>query len=113
MINSHNELARMVLQAVANDYEDFEMIVSEIVGWTSKDNVALDVSQIQDALMKSIADKDVKAYEPSETSNHLIVTQADPQKIRTLWFYITEQGKKRLQGLDEEDEFGVSGAPHP
>jgi phosphoribosyl-ATP pyrophosphohydrolase len=31
-----------------------------------------------------------------------IVTQADPQKIDSYWFYITEQGLTRMQKLGEE-----------
>lgn len=32
-----DELQRMVLQAVADDYEELEMIISEIVKWTTAD----------------------------------------------------------------------------
>jgi hypothetical protein len=99
MTNSHDVLKRMILIAVADDYEDFEMIVNEIADWTRNDNDAPDISQIEHELIKSIEDKDIKAYEPSETTNQLRAVHADPQKIRTLWFYITEKGLTRLEGL--------------
>ncbi len=110
MITNNDELGRMVLEAVANDYEELEMIVSEIVDWTGGGNDVPDRKQIEHTLMVSIADKDVNAYEPSETSGQLIPTLADPQRLHTLWFYITEQGKERLLRLEEEDRnSGIGG----
>jgi hypothetical protein len=105
---NNDELGRMVLEAVADDYEELEMIVHDIAKCMSKVEDAPDKRQIELALMKSIADKDVKAYEVSETSGQLISTHADPQRIHTLWFYITEQGKESLRRLeDEESKSGI------
>jgi hypothetical protein len=87
---------------VANDYENFEMILSEVAKWTSKYETASDAEKIKDSLMKAIADEDIKAYEYSEMLRQFIVTQADPQKIDSYWFYITEQGLTRMQKLGEE-----------
>jgi hypothetical protein len=103
MTNNHDELGRMVLEAVANDYEELEMIVSEIVKWAGSINDAPNRNQIEYALMVSIADKDVEAYEYSEKSCRYIPTSADSQTLHTLWFYITEQGKERLQRLEDEE----------
>ncbi|MFZ0743792.1 MAG: hypothetical protein WAM85_05265 [Terracidiphilus sp.] len=98
---SNDELRRTVLQAVADDYEELEMIISEIVKWTTADGSGTpDRSQIEHTLMASITDKDVQAYLPSEPSGQLVPAMADPQNLHTLWFYITEQGKERLQGLE-------------
>jgi len=57
---------------------------------------------IEQALTKTIADKDVKAYVTSDELQQFIATQADPEKIDLYWFYITEQGKLRLRRLEEE-----------
>jgi hypothetical protein len=54
--------------------------------------------------MKTISNDDVRAYEPREGHRQLVATQADPQKIHSLWFYITEQGIARMQKLEEEAE---------
>jgi hypothetical protein len=110
MITNNHELGRMVLEAVANDYEELEMIISEIVDWTGSGNDAPDRNQIELALLMSITNRDVEAYEYSEKSCRFIPTPADPQKLHTLWFYITEQGKERLRRLEEEDkDCGVGG----
>jgi hypothetical protein len=53
--------------------------------------------------MKSIADKNVNAYETSDELQQFIATQADPQKIGIQWFYITEQGRQRMQRLEDEE----------
>ena len=98
---NNDELRRLVLQAVADDYEELEMIVSEIVKWTSRSGSDTpDKGQIAHALMASITDKDVQAYRPSEPSAQLIPAMAEPQNLQSLWFYITEQGKERLRTLE-------------
>ncbi len=104
MTNNANDLKYLVLQAVANDFEEFEMIVGEIGKWTSGDKPSPDAGRIEDALMKAIADEEVKAYEPREGHRQLVPRQADPQKIHSLWFYITKQGLARMQKLEEEAE---------
>lgn len=98
---NNDELGRMVLEAVANDYEELEMIISEVVKWTTADGSGTpDRSQIEHALIASITDKDVQAYRPSEPSAQLVPAMADPQNLHTLWFYITEQGKEKLRTLE-------------
>ncbi|MGA3047501.1 MAG: molybdenum cofactor biosynthesis protein MoaE [Terracidiphilus sp.] len=96
MTGRPNDLGGMVLDAVADDYEEFNMVVSQIAEWTknSASNPAID--QIELALMNSIADRDIQAYEYSESSCRYLAVEADPASIRTRWFYITEQGKRRL-----------------
>lgn len=96
MIGHSHELNLMVLDAVANDYEGFDMVVGEITDWTKNSTHEPNVDQIESALMKSIADRDIQAYEYSESSCRYLAVEVDPETIRTCWFYITEQGKKKL-----------------
>jgi hypothetical protein len=90
------ELDRLVVQGCADDYEDFDMIVSEVIKWTRSEFKAPEVNEIENALLESIAKADVIAYAYSETHQKFVATQADHQNIRTLWFYITEGCKARL-----------------
>jgi hypothetical protein len=53
----------MVAEACANDYEDFNMIVSEVTRWTKSEFKAPDIGEIENALMSAIADNEVVAYE--------------------------------------------------
>ncbi len=102
MTNTLDDVDYLVLQAVADDFEEFEMIVNEITKCASNKEAAPDVNRIQQALMTAIAEGIVKAYEPREGHRQLVATEADPQKIHSLWFYITEQGKIRMQELEEK-----------
>jgi hypothetical protein len=99
MTNVLGDLDYLVLQAVADDFEEFEMIVNEITKWTSN-KMTPDVDRIQQALMKATAEGLVRAYESRD--HQLVATKADPQKIHSLWFYVTEEGKLRMQKLEEE-----------
>ena len=85
------------------------MVVCDVRKWMKKVYDAPKMGQIGLALMKSIADKFVKAYECSETFCQVNATQADPARFRSLLFYITEQGKERLRRLEEEDKNSEGG----
>jgi hypothetical protein len=102
MTNTPDNLDYLVLRAVADDFEEFEMIVNEIIKWTSNNKTVPDVDRIQQALMRAIAAGNIMAYEPREDLRQFVATEPDPQKINSLWFYITEQGKLRMQKLEEE-----------
>lgn len=95
-MTEHYELNQMVLDAVANDYERFDMVVSQIAGWTNNSVGASEAGQIECALLKTIVDGDVQAYEYSESSGSYLAVEAHSVNIPTCWFYITDQGKKRL-----------------
>lgn len=86
----------LILDAVANDYEDFGMIVSAVKKGSRETTKALDEDQIEGALMSFIGDGDVRAYEYSESQCRYLQVGADSATIRTRWFYITEQGKRRI-----------------
>ncbi len=98
-----SETNRLVMEACADDYEEFSMIVSEIAKWTNGTPHAPSVSQIEHALLQSIADNDISAFEVYENRLRLTVTRPDHESISTLWFYVTEQGKERLKETDAEE----------
>jgi hypothetical protein len=99
MTNKIDNLERMILQAVADDYEEIEMIVGDIRSWTKTATDAPNVVQIEHALAKAVAEKNVNAYEYSAT-HHFVTTKINSADLRRFWFYITEQGIKRLETLD-------------
>ena len=86
----------MVLDAVADDYEDFDMVVAEVSKWMSNSAQTPDAAQVAQALMESIAENDVQAFEYAEGSSRYVPVEAKLETIRDRWFYITEQGKRRL-----------------
>jgi hypothetical protein len=100
MTKNADELEYLVMRAVADDIEEFEMIVSEIAKWTNGNNAMPNSTQVERALLEAIADKRVKAYEVLGTSNQLTETQADSENLHRLWFYITDQGKTKMQDFE-------------
>jgi hypothetical protein len=93
------ELDRLVVQGCANDYEDFDMIVSEVHKWTKSEFNVPEISKIENALMKAIATNDVIAYEYNEPAR-LTPAHVDPQNISTIMFYATEHGREKLRKLE-------------
>jgi hypothetical protein len=100
MTPDNENLDHLVLFAVADDYEKFEMIASDITKRMSLIVNIPDIDKIEYALLKAIANKDVNAYEYSEITHQYISADIDSHQISTFWFYITDQGKKRLELLD-------------
>lgn len=88
-----SEFNRLVMEACANDYEEFSMIVSEIAKWTKDASDVPNVNQIEQALFESIANADVDVYEVHECRLRLIATPLKHEKMGELWFYVSEQGK--------------------
>jgi hypothetical protein len=94
-----SEVNRLVMEACANSYEEFNMIVSEVGRWTNGDPNAPTMRQIEEALVQSIANKEIQAFEVHDCERHLTTVQPDHETISDLWFYVTEQGKKWVQQM--------------
>ncbi|HEY1679239.1 MAG TPA: molybdenum cofactor biosynthesis protein MoaE [Candidatus Sulfotelmatobacter sp.] len=109
-VNS-SELIRMVVDAVADDYEEFDMIFHEVSKWINNPTLTPDAVQIQDALMKSVAEKDIQAFEYSESSARFLPAEVGSANIRKLWFHITDQGKQKL--LQPTIEYSLTREPIP
>ncbi len=103
-----SEFNRLVMEACANDYEEFSMVVSEIEKWTDGDPNAPTISQIEEALVQSIANKDIEAFEVHDCELRLTTVEPDHETISELWFYVTEQGKKWVQEMCEIESNEVS-----
>jgi molybdopterin synthase catalytic subunit len=96
MSDDRVELRETILSVVADDYEEFDMVVSEASKWIKNSANAPDAAQVTQALMELIAEGDVQALKYVEDSSRYIPVEAELETIRDLWFYITEQGKRRL-----------------
>jgi hypothetical protein len=86
-------LKAYVLSAVANDYEDFAMISSEVSQWVADGGGFLTRDQLVKAVGELIAEGLVGSYELSPTSRSARLTEYSPDRIEELWFYVTEKGK--------------------
>jgi hypothetical protein len=96
MTASIHELDRVVLEAVSEDYQSFESVVSKL----SKLNAAYGgVTDIERVLLSSIANKLVAAYLIHADPPYATEVGANSDNIQRYWFCITEEGRKYLAGL--------------
>jgi len=87
------EFHRVVLEAVSDDYQPFESVVSRL---SRTHQGALGVVEVERILLTSIASKLVAAYLLHADPPYATEVGPDMANIRTFWFCITEQGLQHL-----------------
>lgn len=92
-----NELETLIIEAVANDFEQLQGILSQLSAWSLRPLEGTDVVNIERALRDLIVAGDIGAYLLSAGSPYRTVVTVVGEDLSNLWFYITEQGKKRLR----------------
>lgn len=96
MTASSQELHRVILEAVSDEYQSFESVVSKL----SRANSAYGkVSEIERILLRSIADNLVAAYLLHADPPYATEVGATSDNIRRFWFCITEAGRTYLGRL--------------
>ncbi len=97
MERDDDELDRMVLTVVSNDFESFESIVSRISTWTREVLAERDIERIGWSLVRSIAANHIRAYLVHADAPYITVVGDSSETIRRYWFYITQDGLKFLR----------------
>ena len=97
MTVSFPDFRRVVLEAVSDDYQPFESVVSRL---SLAHNGSLGVVDVERMLLTSIANNLVAAYLIHADPPYATEVGPDMENIRTYWFCITEQG---LQHLGRQD----------
>jgi hypothetical protein len=92
-----DDLKFMVLEAVSNDFEEFETIVKDVQSWTSPNTEVPSEELIESAIMGAVADGDIEAHMLSAAPAELVPATVSPETVRSLWFYVTERGKERVR----------------
>src|SRR5438067_4037675 len=90
MTASFQELDRVVLEAVSEEYQSFEAVVSKL----SQANCG--IAEIQRVLLSSIANKLVAAYLLHADPPYATEVGTDSESISRYWFCITEEGRRYL-----------------
>jgi hypothetical protein len=98
-----DELSRCVLEAVANDYEQFDSILSQLSSWKRHACTEISDHLVAERLMSLIAAKLVRAYLLSPAHPTVTEVDASDDGIRGYWFYITARGKQVLLQLENEE----------
>lgn len=91
---SSRELDRVILEAVSEDYQSFEAVVSKL---SQASQIAYGVTEIERMLLSSIAKHLVGAYLIHADPPYATEVGVDPDTIRRYWFCITEQGREYLR----------------
>lgn len=97
-----NELERSILEAAANDFEQLEAILSQLSDWSRSPFEDADVAKVEAVLRDLIVSDDIGAYKLSTVSPYRTAVTDVGEDLSGLWFYITEQGKKRLRETEAE-----------
>lgn len=88
-------LDRVVLEAVSEDYQSFESLVSKL----SQSKDAYGVPEIERMLLSAISDHLVSAYLIHADPPYATEVGADPETVRRYWYCITEEGREYLRQL--------------
>jgi hypothetical protein len=96
MRTSTQDLDRIVLEAVSDDYQSFESVVSKLSRMERADCEAPDVERI---LLTSLANHLVAAYLLHADPPYATEVGIEQDNIRTYWFFITQEGRHYLDRL--------------
>lgn len=94
-----HELDRVVLEAVSEDYQSFESVVSKL---SSPDRDIVPISEIEHSLLRSIANNLVVAYMIHADPPYATAVGANLDNVRRYWFWITDEGIEYLHRLREK-----------
>ena len=90
---SFNELDRVVLETISEEYQSFESIVSKL---SQGNDDCAGVNDIERALLRSIANNFAAAYLLHADPPYATEVGANTDNIRRYWFCITEKGREYL-----------------
>jgi hypothetical protein len=95
------ELLLMILEAVANDYEELDTITDQIAEWTETPRSELDTERVKATVADAIASGYISAYELSPSKPHAVEVSTAAQDLENYWFLISERGNARRRESSE------------
>jgi hypothetical protein len=94
-------LKRIVLEAVSEDYESFESVVSKLLRLPDADE-GRDIDRIEHSLLSLVAHRLVGAYLIHADPPYATAISVHPDTVRQCWFFITDEGREYLRRPAEE-----------
>ncbi len=92
-----NELDQITLEAVSDDFESFESVVSKLsrryIGFQQK----IYIEQIKSSLLCNTVNRLVGAYLIHADPPYVTAVDVSADTIDRYWFHITESGRKYLR----------------
>ena len=96
MPRSAAKIKRIILEAVSEDYESLESVVSKLSRRPDA-NDGCDIDQIEHSLLRLVAHRLVGAYLIHADPPYATAISADSDTVRTCWFFITDEGREYLR----------------
>ncbi len=91
----------LVLNSMADDYEDFRTVLDEVTYWGSRRGLQLTRNEVQQALENVLAAGLAQAYVLSPHPPHTTPVSYATEKLRELYFFLTPTGKEIVKNLEE------------
>ena len=100
----NREFEHSVLSAVSDDYEDINQILNYLHRFHEVSLSPATKGEVAEAMADLIASGLAQAYLLSPQPPHSTKVDFDPSRIDELWFYVTPEGKKFVQELNQQAE---------
>lgn len=99
---SHREILQaLTLDAISNDYENFQMVVSEVSRWAKQRQLVFSIDEIADMLL-SLVDGDLATTAPPEFADQR--DRRGDLENEDIYFKITAKGRlANAELLKDED----------
>jgi hypothetical protein len=92
-----SSIESLVMSAIANDYEDFDMVVSEVTVWAKRAGLSATSAEIFTNLEKLIEKGMAQAYRLSSTSPPEVISLPCLDEMPDdCYFFLTAEGKASL-----------------
>jgi hypothetical protein len=96
MTINKNEMDRLLLEAVSNDFEQIDSIADQLAEWSEVFRT-FDRKKIECTLLSLLELGYIKAYLLSPNAPHVTEVDSITDDLSTYWFYITGRGKEVLE----------------
>lgn len=89
-------LRSLVMDAIANDYEDFATIVEDVAAWASERDICVTAPEISASLFELVKSGLAKAYALSNSPREVQLN--DPPDGSEGWYFLlTKQGRQAIE----------------
>jgi hypothetical protein len=90
-------LQNYVVNVVANDYENYDLVSKEVLDWATKERADANPDTIREALAAVVQDGFVDCYRYSQANGSYERAEFSASKLSELWFYVSSKGKAHLR----------------
>jgi hypothetical protein len=94
-------IEKYVLSAIADDYEEFEKILSDVKVQAVESGLVVSSELVREALQGLITKGLARAYRLASRPPHAETVPYSADALGELWFYVTPEGKKFVESLQQ------------